>query len=252
VTSQFGSPRNSFVVCPDPIVIGPGEKKSVVIEVPLRRLRIHVLSDSSRERGTFVIAQLSAGLHILLVRGPADAGLVPARVEVNAVESAEVPVTAVLKRGGRLRVAVSASGETFAQARIISGTVHLEGPFRDETTRQDVGDQLVSGQRYLFDHGLEPGSYVLRWQRGHLGRSRDGWFRALGSGPKGEIPFTVTARGAEGRRPEARLKGAARAALLWSRCVVLIDHSAGASPASAGGRAGRARARSRDAVSRTA
>ena len=69
--------------------------------------------------------------------------------------------------------------------------MRVEGPFFDEAKRQDVGDQLVGGQRYLFDRGLEPGDYLLKWQRGSMGRGLDSWYRLLGGGPTGEIPFTV-------------------------------------------------------------
>jgi len=176
---------------------GGGAQEEVVLDDIThsdRRVGVDVdWSRSSRERGTFALVRLSAGPHVLLVRGPADSGLVPARIECNVVESAEIPVTAVLCRGGRLRVAVSAAGESFAQARIFAGEVQVEGPFIEEMTRRDIGDQLVRGQRYLFDCGLKPGNYVLKWERGSMGRIRDGAFRSLGGGPKGETPFTVGA-----------------------------------------------------------
>jgi hypothetical protein len=176
--------------------VGSAQEDVVLDDVTRSDHRVGVDVDwsrSSRERGTFALTRLSAGPHVLLVRGPAGSGLVPARIDFNVVESAEIPVTAVLGRGGRLRVAVSAAEESFAQARIFAGDVQVEGPFVDEMTHRDIGDQLVRGQRYLFDCGLKPGNYVLKWERGSMGRIRDGSFRSLGGGPKGEVPFTVGA-----------------------------------------------------------
>jgi hypothetical protein len=119
-------------------------------------------------------------------------GLVPRRVEVQVVAAAEVPLLVVLPRGGQLRVTARADAASFAEARIVSGETRVDGSFRNEQTHDDVGDQLVGASRFVFDRGLEPGNYVLRWRRGSIAGGGN-WTARFVIGSQVEIPFTVSA-----------------------------------------------------------
>ncbi len=148
---------------------------------------------SAPDEGQFLLTELSPGMHSIVVRAPPDSSLVPARVQMQAIENAETAAAAVLRRGGRLRVTVSANSDTFIEARLMAGKDRVEGSFRDETTRQDVGDQLTRGERFLFEVGIEPGNYVLDWRRGTMGNFGRVAFRSLGRGPSGHIDVVIRA-----------------------------------------------------------
>jgi hypothetical protein len=153
---------------------------------------------SNREQGVFVLDKLPAGRHVLLVRGPPDGELVPARIEVEALEAVEVSVDVTLRLGGRLRVAVSGNGDSFACVHLYTARGRMESSFHEEGTHRDVGDQLLAGTRYVFERALDPGAYVLSWQRGSRGSSRGPGgesitYSFVRPGPTNETSFTVSA-----------------------------------------------------------
>ncbi len=172
-------------------------QKDVVLDDVTDRKRISSVNvdwkRSSPDLGTFVLTDLPAGVRVLRARGSTESELVPGEAQVQVLEAGESNASIVLVRGGRLRVTVTSGGETFVQARIFDGEQRVDGSFRDERSRQDVGDQLVSGQRYLFESGLAPGKHVLRWEQGRMGHFGNVAFRSLGSGLSQDVPFTVTA-----------------------------------------------------------
>ena len=101
ITLGFGGLRNSFVVCPDPIVIAPGEKKTVVVEVPQPRLRIRVLTpdgtplgatECKMERYFFFDIETKTDAEGWVVLDPAPC--VPLKLSVPGKGSADVPAAA--------------------------------------------------------------------------------------------------------------------------------------------------------------